>query len=66
MLNAETWLALFPVGKVVDHMFSFGGSEARSVEHDSTNNVWINVRSWPSIFNVALAVVMHGLGWNPE
>ena len=60
------WKPLNPSFVVLDHGLSLSVVDAACIENDGWDDVWINIWSWSSIFNITSSIVMHYLSWDSE
>ena len=55
-----------PVEVVVNEWVSLLGVQDTGVVDDGRHSIWVDVGGWSSVLNVALSIVVHGLGWDSE
>ena len=66
LLDLGSFEPLGPAQVVVGQVFSLSRVQNTGVIDDGRDGVWADVRSWSSVLNVSLTIVMHGLSWDSE
>ena len=55
-----------PLIVVLNHRECTCSLKASGIKNNWSDNIWINIGCWPSIFNIAFTIIMHYLSWNSE